>query len=168
MIIHQQAAHERVLFEKFMDRLNRNAGESQQSLFPQTISFTAGDFAMLMEMEREITALGFRFEPFGKNTVVVQGIPAGIDDNQTKKLFEGLMDQFKLNQAELALPVKENLARSLAKRASIKAGEKLTPEAMQALVTNLMACKAPGYSPDGETTYFIFDLAKIGMYFRQK
>lgn len=168
MIIHQQAAHERVLFEKFMDRLNRNAGESQQSLFQQTISFTAGDFAMLMEMEREITALGFRFEPFGKNTVVVQGIPAGIDDNQTKKLFEGLMDQFKQNQAELALPVKENLARSLAKRASIKAGEKLTPEAMQALVTNLMACKAPGYSPDGETTYFIFDLAKIGMYFRQK
>lgn len=168
MIIHQQAAHERVLFEKFMDRLNRNAGESQQSLFPQTISFTAGDFAMLMEMEREITALGFRFEPFGKNTVVVQGIPAGIDDNQTKKLFEGLMDQFKQNQAELALPVKENLARSLAKRASIRAGEKLTPEAMQALVTNLMACKAPGYSPDGETTYFIFDLAKIGMYFRQK
>lgn len=168
MIIHQQAAHERVLFEKFMDRLNRNAGESQQSLFPQTISFTAGDFAMLMEMEREITALGFRFEPFGKNTVVVQGIPAGIDDNQTKKLFEGLMDQFKQNQAELALPVRENLARSLAKRASITAGEKLTPEAMQALVTNLMACKAPGYSPDGETTYFIFDLAKIGMYFRQK
>jgi DNA mismatch repair protein MutL len=99
---------------------------------------------------------------------VVQGIPAGIDDNQTKKLFEGLMDQFKQNQAELALPVKENLARSLAKRAAIKAGEKLTPEAMQALVANLMACKAPGYSPDGETTYFIFDLAKIGMYFRQK
>jgi DNA mismatch repair protein MutL len=168
MIIHQQAAHERVLFEKFMDRLNRNAGESQQSLFPQTIVFNVGDFAMLMEMEREITALGFRFEPFGKNTVVVQGIPAGIDDNQTKKLFEGLMDQFKQNQAELALPVKENLARSLAKRAAIKAGEKLTPEAMQALVTNLMACKAPGYSPYGETTYFIFDLAKIGMYFRQK
>ncbi|MBX2968101.1 MAG: DNA mismatch repair endonuclease MutL [Cyclobacteriaceae bacterium] len=168
MIIHQQAAHERVLFERFIDRLNRNAGESQQSLFPQTITFSAGDFTMLMEMEREIKALGFRFEPFGKNTVVVQGIPAGIGDGQAKELFEGLMDQFKQNQSELALPVKENLARSLAKRAAIRAGEKLTPEAMQALVANLMVCKAPGYSPDGETTYFIFDLAKIGMYFRQK
>jgi len=168
MIIHQQAAHERVLFEKFMDRLNRNVGDSQQSLFPQTITFSAGDFTMLMEMEREIKALGFRFEPFGKNTVVVQGIPAGIGDGQTKELFEGLMDQFKQNQSELALPVKENLARSLAKRAAIKTSEKLTSEAMKALVNSLMACKAPGYSPDGETTYFIFDLAKIGMYFRQK
>lgn len=168
MIIHQQAAHERVLFEKFMDRLNRNVGDSQQSLFPQTITFSAGDFTMLMEMEREIKALGFRFEPFGKNTVVVQGIPAGIGDGQAKELFEGLMDQFKQNQSELALPVKENLARSLAKRAAIKTGEKLTSEAMKALVNSLMACKAPGYSPDGETTYFIFDLAKIGMYFRQK
>lgn len=168
MIIHQQAAHERVLFEKFMDRLNRNVGDSQQSLFPQTITFSAGDFTMLMEMEREIKALGFRFEPFGKNTVVVQGIPAGIGDGQAKDLFEGLMDQFKQNQSELALPVKENLARSLAKRAAIKTGEKLTSEAMKALVNSLMACKAPGYSPDGETTYFIFDLAKIGMYFRQK
>lgn len=168
MIIHQQAAHERVLFEKFMDRLNRKAGESQQSLFPQPITFSAGDFAMLMEMEREILALGFRFEPFGKNTVLVQGIPAGIDDTQSKALFEGLMDQFKQHQAELALPVKENLARSLAKRAAVKAGEKLTPEAMKALVNSLMACKAPGYSPDGETTYFIFDLAKIGMYFKHK
>lgn len=168
MVIHQRAAHERVLFEKFMDRLNRNAGESQQSLFPQTITFSAGDFTMLMEMEKEIKALGFRFEPFGKNTVVVQGIPAGLGDGQTKELFEGLMDQFKQNQSELALPVKENLARSLAKRAAIKAGETLTPEAMKALVNSLMACKAPGYSPDGETTYFIFDLAKIGMYFRQK
>lgn len=168
MIIHQQAAHERVLFEKFMDRLNRNVGDSQQTLFPQTITFSAGDFTMLMEMEREIKALGFRFEPFGKNTVVVQGIPAGIGDGQAKDLFEGLMDQFKQNQSELALPVKENLARSLAKRAAIKTGEKLTSEAMKALVNSLMACKAPGYSPDGETTYFIFDLAKIGMYFRQK
>ncbi|MBX2965471.1 MAG: DNA mismatch repair endonuclease MutL [Cyclobacteriaceae bacterium] len=167
MVIHQQAAHERVLLEKFLDRLNRNSGESQQSLFPQTITFSAGDFALLMEMEKEIKALGFRFEPFGKNTVVVQGIPAGIGSAQAKELFEGLMHQFKQNQSTLSLPVKENLARALAKRAAIKPGEKLGHDAMNALVSNLMACKAPGYSPDGETTYFIFDLGKIGMYFRQ-
>jgi len=167
MVIHQQAAHERVLFEKYLQRLNSNTGESQQSLFPQTVSFNASDFTLIMEMEQEIKALGFRFEVFGKNTLVINGIPAGISSGKEKTLFEGLIEQFKFNQSELALPIRENLARALARRASLKVGDKLSAEEMKSLVESLLACKAPGYSPDGETTYFILDLAKIGMYFKR-
>lgn len=167
MLIHQQAAHERVLFEKFLHRLTSNAGESQQSLFPQTVSFQAADFALIMEMEQEIKALGFRFEVFGKNTVIIHGVPSGISSGNEKALFEGLIDQFKFNQSQLSLPLKENLASALAKRAALKIGDKLTAEEMKSLVESLLDCKAPGYSPDGETTYFILDLARIGMYFKQ-
>lgn len=167
MVIHQQAAHERILFEKFLSQINAQTGESQQCLFPQAIQFNSSDFALILEMEQEIHALGFRFEIFGKNTLMVNGVPAGISPGREKDLFEGLMDQFKSNQAELSLPIQENLARALAKRSAIRTGDKLTIEEMKSLVRSLFACKAPGYSPDGDTTYFIFDLGKFGMYFKR-
>jgi DNA mismatch repair protein MutL len=165
MIVDQQSAHERILFEKFLNQLKNKSAESQQSLFPQAVNLSAADFAMIMEMESEITALGFRFEVFGKNTIVVNGVPSGLPSGREKELFEGLLEQFKINQSELALPLQENLARSLAKRASIKSGQKLAREEMQSLIDQVFGCKTPNYSPDGIPTYFIFELSKIESYF---
>lgn len=165
MVIDQQLAHERILFEKFLNQLKNNSGESQQSLFPQTVSLSAADFAVVMEMEREITALGFRFEVFGKNTIVVNGIPSGISSGREKELFEGLLEQFKHNQSTLSLPIQENLARALARRASIKPGQRLDRQEMKGVLDQLFGCKTPGYSPDGRPAFFIFELSKIESYF---
>ncbi len=166
MIIDQQAAHERILFEKFLNQLKNKSGQSQQSLFPQAITFSAADFALALEMQQEIEALGFRFDVFGKNTLVVNGVPANVQTGNEKELFEGLIEQFKVNQSELALPLQENLARALARRASIKTGQPLVREEMQALVDSLFACSTSNYSPDGKPTFFIFELNKIESYFR--
>ena len=166
MIIDQQAAHERILFEKFLNQLKNKSGQSQQSLFPQAITFSAADFALALEMQPEIEALGFRFDVFGKNTLVVNGVPANVQAGNEKELFEGLIEQFKVNQSELALPLQENLARALARRASIKTGQPLVREEMQALVDSLFACSTSNYSPDGKPTFFIFELNKIESYFR--
>jgi DNA mismatch repair protein MutL len=168
MIIDQQIAHERILFEKFLIQLKNKTAESQQSLFPQTITFSASDFALVLEMEREISALGFRFEIFGKNALVINGAPANLASGREKELFEGLIEQFKINQSELTLPLQENLARALAKRASIKSGQKLAKEEMLALLESLFACNTPNYSPDGRPTFFNFDLPKIENYFNRQ
>jgi DNA mismatch repair protein MutL len=164
MFIDQQAAHERILFEKYLKQLKGVPGNSQQSLFPQTLTLPAPDFALAMEMEKEIVALGFRFEVFGKNALLISGMPAEISGSE-KELFEGLIEQFKKNQSELQLPIRENLAQALAKRASIKSGQKLTPEEMEALIGNLFACPNPNFSPEGRPTFFIFDSSKIESYF---
>jgi DNA mismatch repair protein MutL len=168
MILDQQVAHERILFEKFLHQLNTKSAESQQSLFPQTITLSASDFALVLEMEREIAALGFRFEVFGKNTLLVNGVPSNLISTREKELFEGLIEQFKINQSELAVPIQENLARSLARRAGIKIGQKLAREEMQALIDGLFACNTPNYSPDGRPTFFIFELNKIESYFSRQ
>lgn len=164
MFIDQQAAHERVLFEKYLVHLKGNPGNSQQSLFPQTLVLTAPDFALAMEMEREIYALGFRFEVFGKHTLLISGTPAEITGSE-KELFEGLIEQFKKNQSELQLPINENLAHAMARRASIKAGQKLSQEEMEALVGRLFACPNPNYTPDGRQTFFVIDTSKIESHF---
>jgi DNA mismatch repair protein MutL len=168
MILDQQLLHERILFEKFLNQLKTKAAESQQSLFPQAINLSAADFALVLEMEQEISALGFRFEIFGKNTLLINGIPANLSGVREKELFEGLIEQFKINQTELSLPLKENLARALAKRACIKIGQKLVREEMQSLIDGLFACLTPNYSPDGRPTFFIFELNKIENYFNRQ
>jgi DNA mismatch repair protein MutL len=168
MILDQQLAHERILYEKFLNQLKNKSAESQQSLFPQAVTLSAADFALVLEMEQEIAALGFRLEAFGKNTVVINGIPPNLPTGGGKELFEGLVEQFKINQSELSVPLKENLARSLAKRACIKAGQKLVKEEMQALMDSLFACSTSNYSPDGMPTFFIFELRKIESYFNRQ
>lgn len=164
MIIDQQAAHERVLFEKYLGRLKGVPGNSQQSLFPQTIVLGASDFALVMEMHQEMHALGFRFEVFGKNTVLVSGVPVGTLVGE-KELFEGLIEQFKKNQSELQLPVRDNLALALARRSGVKAGQKLLQEEMDSIVEGLFASSKPNFSPDGRPTFFIFETSKIESYF---
>lgn len=168
MILDQQYAHERILYEKFLNQLKNRSAESQHDLFPQTVTLSAADFALVLEMEQEIAALGFRFEEFGKNTIVINGVPANLQASGGKALFEGLIEQFKANQSELSIPLKENLARSLAKRAGIKAGQKLVKEEMKALIDGLFACATSNYTPDGVPTFFIFELRKIESYFNRQ
>ena len=166
MIIDQEAAHQRILFEQFVQRMQQKSGASIPGLFPQTITMSASDFALVMEMEQEIKSLGFQFEIFGKQSIVVNAIPAEATGMSEKDLFEGLMEQFKHNQSNLSLPLQDNLASALAKRASIKKGQRLGREEMQALVAGLMACRNPNYSPDGNTTFFIFETSKVESHFR--
>jgi DNA mismatch repair protein MutL len=164
MIIDQQGAHERVLFEKYVARLKSGAGNSQQSLFPQTISFSPADFALVMEIENELVSLGFRFEVFGKSALLVSGVPVGCGSNE-KELFEGLIEQFKKNQSELELPLRDNLAMALARRTSVKSGQKLVTEEIESIVEGLFACSKPNFSPDGRPTFFTFETSKIESYF---
>jgi DNA mismatch repair protein MutL len=168
MIVDQQAAHERILFEKFLNQLKNKTGQSQQSLFPQTVLLNPADFVLAIEMHQEISALGFRFEEFGKNTLVINGLPSTLALGREKEIFEGLIEQFKINQSEYSISLHENLARSLAKRASLKAGQRLTREEMQSLIDNLFACHTPNYAPDGRPSFFIFDLTKIESYFNRQ
>jgi DNA mismatch repair protein MutL len=142
------------------------AGNSQQSLFPQTVYFSPPDFAMLMEMEKEIVALGFRLEVMGKNALLITGAPAQIAGNE-KELLEGLIEQFKKNQLELQLPIGENLARAMAKRTGVKAGDRLKTEEVEGLVAGLFSCNNPNYSPDGRPTFFTFDSSKLESYFNR-
>ncbi|MFN0048252.1 MAG: DNA mismatch repair endonuclease MutL [Cytophagales bacterium] len=161
LIIDQQAAHERVLYDKFRATLDKNFGASQQFLFPYTLELSASDFALVSELETEIHALGFSFGVFGKNTIVINGIPADIKAGSEQALFEGFLDQFKQYKTELKLPVNENLARSIAKRSAIQKGIKLSQEEMLALVEQLLSSTQPSFAPDGKATIVSFDLNKL-------
>jgi len=150
MIIDQQAAHERVLYERYHQYLLNNQGNHQQQLFPQTIEFSTYDFELVKELEEEIRMLGFDIREFGKNTYVVHGVPSDIQAGEEKEMIEGLLEQYKNNAGELRLDKRENLARSIASNLAIKSGKTLSLKEMKHLTDELFACDNPSTTPNGK------------------
>lgn len=165
MIVEQHYAHERILYERYLEMLKNKAGASQHSLFPQTIDLGMSDFALVNELKDEITALGFNFEMFGGQTILVNGIPSDLNGGNEKELFEGLIEQFKRNKTELSISNRENLARAMSKRTAVKVNSTLQKEEIDALIDQLFACDQPNYTPSGQPTFVILSLDKIGEFF---
>ncbi len=165
MIIAQQPAHERILYEKFLAQISHRSGASQQALFPQSVKLNASDFSLVQDIQLELNAIGFEFSDFGNNSIVINGVPADLKSVNEKTLFEGFIEQFKLNQSELSISNDENIARAISKRSAIKEGVSLNKEEMTSLIDQLFACQSPNYSPDGKKTTFILELEKIDQFF---
>ena len=109
----------------------------------------------------DIRALGFDIREFGKNTVVVEGIPAELPNANEHELLEHLLEGFKNNQSALKLDKRDNLARSLARNAAIKAGTRLSLDEMNLLVDQLFACQMPNISLSGKPVIITFTLNEL-------
>lgn len=161
IIIDQQAAHERILYEKFLDRLEVRPGNVQQQLFPQTVKLSAPDSDVVCELMEEFNKLGFQLEPFGQNTYIVTGTPADLSEPNVQQLIEGVIENYKLNKSSLKNDKVKNLARSMAKNLSVKVNKSLSIEEMQNLVDDLFACRVPGISPSGKSIIVNFSIEEI-------
>jgi DNA mismatch repair protein MutL len=167
MLISQQAAHERILYERFLQQLQNHSGVSQQSLFPQSVTLNSSDFELLKELLPDIRALGFDIREFGKNTVVVEGIPAELHNVDENALLELLLEGFKNNQSVLKLDKRDSLARSLARNAAIKGGTKMSLEEMNLLIDQLFACQMPNVALNGKLIISTFTLNELAERFEK-
>jgi len=163
MLIDQQAAHERILYERFSLHLEDRKGASQQSLFPQTVTLSPNDYELAKGMLDDIKSLGFEVREFGKNTLVIEGIPVDLGSNQVNEtqLFEHLIEGFKNSQQELKLDKRDALARSMARNSAIKSGVVLGQEEMNMLIEQLFACKAPNFSISGKPVIQTMSLSEL-------
>lgn len=162
MLIDQQAAHERILFEQYKEQLENNQGSSQQSLFPTTIDLSPSDFELMDDILPELQTLGFQLRPFGKTTYIVDGIPADLGNNiNEKQIIEQLLEDYKHNRTELKVDKRDHLAKSLAKSAAIKAGIALNNDAIEELIDKLFACESPNISVHGKPTIITLTLAEL-------
>ncbi|MBK9729818.1 MAG: DNA mismatch repair endonuclease MutL [Chitinophagaceae bacterium] len=167
ILIDQQSAHERILFEKYMKGLELNNLSTQQQLFPETLHIAAADVELLRELLPEFTGLGFDIQEFGGSSFVVHGLPSDIRDTDHKELIESILDEFKQSQSNVKLNKRHQLALSMARKASIKNGESLTEKEMHNLTDQLFACETPYFTPDGKHTVITFDLKDIEKLFEK-
>ncbi|OGX82866.1 hypothetical protein BEN47_18075 [Hymenobacter lapidarius] len=168
LLIDQEAARERILYEQYRQELSRAVGTSQTLLFPRTVTFSPADFAMLRELTEPLHALGFIFVEFGPNTIAVEAIPAGMPAQDEKDLLESLIEQFRNTAGPLKFDQSESLARALARRVAAGTAATRLPETeLSALADRLFACQTPGYTPDGRKTLVLLDGQQLADFFRK-
>jgi DNA mismatch repair protein MutL len=156
LLINQQNAHERILYERYSNAVEGKAIATQQSLFPTTIDLAPADAVLLGELIPDLQLLGYRLEPFGSGTFVIQGTPADVEQANERTAIEKMIEQYKHFSNDLKFSKREKLLRSLSLQRSVKAGTSLTESEMTSLVNDLFACSIPNATPTGKPTYMSF------------
>ena len=149
MIIDQHVAHERILYERVLSNFENSLPSIQQLLFPETIEVSTSDYSLVKELQVHLERLGFDIKLFGKNTVVMEGIPADVRIGNERKILQDVLDEFKNNEHAGISDVRDNLAKSFACKAAIKAGDKLNITEMVVLIEHLFLTKMPFVCPHG-------------------
>jgi DNA mismatch repair protein MutL len=156
LLIHQQSAHERIIYERLVTALQGKPVATQRSLFPATIELAPADVVLLNELLPDLQQMGYTIEPFGKNAFVIQGTPADVDAGNEKLVLEKILEQYKHFNSDLRLSKREMLLRTVAWQQAIKGGAALTEREMQRLIQDLFACQQPNATPSGRPTYLEF------------
>jgi len=168
LVIDQQRAHERILYEHYVSSKERNvAAASQQVLFPVTIELTANDFVLLETLMPHFKILGFEIEHFGKNTIVVQGTPAELGEFNTQEMVEGILETYKLNTFDTKIDIFDNMCKSMAKNAGIKYGKPLNEQEIILMLENLFLCENPMYSPNGKVVIMEMSKLELDTFFKK-
>lgn len=166
MIIDQQKAHERILYEHFLVLLSGKQQASQQQLFPHELYFSQEDISIVNEIKPLLLRLGYMMEDFGPNRFVVKGIPTGTKEQDVQANLELIIEDYKKFSKEPGKAKDIRLARAMAVQMAVKAGAKLSNEEMSDLFDRLFACEMPDTAPDGSKTIGIIGLDELGNFMK--
>jgi DNA mismatch repair protein MutL len=156
LLVHQQLAHERVLYERYSLAAHGQQMATQQSLFPVELEMAGADAALLKDLLPDLLTIGYQVEPKDDQTFVIQGIPADILPGNEKHAIELLIEQFKHFSSDIKFSKREKLVRCMSRQQAIKAGQQLTQKEMLVLIEDLFTCGSPNITPTGSPTYLEF------------
>ena len=165
VLIHQSLAHQRVLYEEFLENITVKEAVSQQLLFPVHINFSKADIEMIKTIKPDLENTGFLFESIKEESIVIKGIPTAITESQISLIIEQLLDDMKLEIPETSFSHFDIMAKSFAKSLAIKTGKELTPKEQDNLVHHLFSCKEPSISPYGKATFKTLTIKEIDTIF---
>ena len=158
IVIDQNLAHSRILFEKFLKELENRSGTSQQELFPQALTLNVNDASLLKEMLPDLENLGFVLEQANPTTFMINGTPSDAAGCDAVALLEQILDNYKINRTDLQFDRKLNLAKTIAAQLSIKTQTKLSEVEMQNIVDQLFACNVAEIAPNGKKIYVVLNM----------
>jgi DNA mismatch repair protein MutL len=159
--INQNLAHQRILYEEFLENITVKEAISQQLLFPLEISFNKNDIELIKEIKEDLESVGFLFDKILDDIIVVKGIPITITESQITIIIEQLLEDIKNDVPEASFSQLDVMAKSLAKSLAIKTGIKLDLKEQEEIVNNLFICKQPDLSPFGKTTFVTVNIEDI-------
>lgn len=161
VLIDQNAAHQRILYEDYLEKVTLDGIGHQQLLFPLKIGMTANEIQILKEVSSDLETAGFHIDQFGEDEVVLDAIPLNIAEKQIGQVLEDLAGSIKDEVPDASFSQIDSIAKSLAKSLAIKAGTRLSSKEQEALVNNLFSCKEPNYSPSGKRTFITISMEDL-------
>ena len=167
VVIDQHVAHERILYERAKRNIAQAEGASQQLLFPQTLDLPAQDYQVMVEIAPWLEKIGFQIKLFGGRTVVVEGVPTGMRIGAEDRILLSIIDQYR-EYAATETDMRERVAKSFACRSAIMAGERLSAEAMNALIDQLFATENPYFCPHGRPVMITITVDELDRRFDRK
>ncbi|NJB83382.1 DNA mismatch repair endonuclease MutL [Wenyingzhuangia aestuarii] len=164
-LVHQHLAHQRVLYENFLENITVKEASSQQLLFPISINYSQQEIHVLKNIKMELESTGFMFDEITKDNVIVTGIPTTISESQISMVFEQLIEDFQEDIQENSFSQLDMIAKSLAKTLAIKTGTKLSEPEQEVLINDLFACKEANISPFRKKVYTSITNKKLDVIF---
>ena len=152
-VLHQQLAHQQVLFEKFINAWQGKGMAVQQNLFPVAINLSPSDAQLLQTILPDLLHMGYLLEPFGGNAFLLQGSPADHPTENDQAVIEMILEEVKDATATIHQLYKEKIAKTLAKKHAVKTGVRLSHDEMRVIVEQLIECKQGNAHFDGKPTY---------------
>jgi DNA mismatch repair protein MutL len=153
VIVDQQRAHQRVLYEQFLTNMTVHQASSQQLLFPLNLFFSSSEMKLISELQLSLVNTGFVFEATNDDHVVISGLPINVTESEVSMLLEQLLSDLQDGIPESSFSQNDSIAKSMAKSLAVKTGTYLTEKEQENLVNGLFACKEPNVSPFQKPTF---------------
>ena len=153
LVIDQNRAHERILYEEFLHKTTVNEAVSQQLLFPLHLKFSKSDNTILKGLQQALETTGFIFSSFTDENIELTGVPVGVKESEVHIVFEQLIHDIEHEVPDVNFSVSDLLSKSLAKSLAIKNGKKLEREEQEYIINTLFSCKEPSISPANKTVF---------------
>ena len=153
IIVDQQRAHQRILYEQFLTNITVSLASSQQLLFPLQLYFSSGELELLHELKPSLIHTGFVFEETNDESVVITGLPINVSESEASLVLEQLISDLQDGIPESSFSQNDSIAKSMARSLAVKTGTYLTEKEQENLVNGLFACKDPNVSPFQKPTF---------------
>lgn len=161
VIVDQQRAHQRILYEQFLLNMTVNQASSQQLLFPLNLFYSSGEMELIEELKPSLETTGFVFEGAQTDHIVISGIPVNITESEVSLVIEQLLTDLQDGIPASSYSQNDTIAKSMAKSLAVKTGSYLTEKEQDNLVNGLFACKDPNISPFQKPTFITMRVEDI-------
>ena len=165
VVINQNLAHQRILYEEFLTKITVEEAASQQLLFPLSLNFTVSEITLIKEIKPDLESAGFRFDIVSNENITINGMPIMVKESQVTTIFEELLDAIQHEVPETSFSQLDIISKSLARSLAIKNGTKLNVREQEEIFEKLFSCKEPNHSPYGKNTIISLPLDEIELKF---
>ncbi len=164
-LLDQHAAHERILYEKFMAERDRDGIASQRLMAGTAVTLSPPHATLLNENLDILNKIGFVVEPFGPNSFMVRAVPAIISKLDPTRGVTAVIEDLEQGDAPLQGKIEDKIILRVCKSAAVKAGQTLSHQEMEAMVQQLEACRSPHTCPHGRPTLIHLSVAQLAKQF---